>query len=85
MSAYRKRWIEVLKDRQVPDWDIDIHGQAIVIRLPVNEDVEAVKKQALTTIDQLTPEVQLPGEWLKFIFYNEKFRFEYIINADRKG
>jgi hypothetical protein len=82
MSAYRKRWIEVLKARQIPGWDINIHGQAIVIKVPVNEDLEAINKKAGATINALRPEVALPEEWLKFIFYNEKIRFEYILNPE---
>jgi len=82
MSAYRKRWIEVLKDRQIPDWDIDVHGQAIVIKVPVNEDLETISKKAVAAVDALSSEVQIPGEWLKFIFYNEKIRFEYILNPE---
>ena len=85
MSAYRKRWIEVLKDQHIPDWDINVHGQAIVIKLPVSEDLETIRNQALTTINELSSKIQMPEEWLKFIFYNEKIRFEYILNPERKG
>jgi len=84
MSTYRRRWIEVLKNGQIPDWNIDVHGQAIVIKVPVSEDLEASRKQALATIDSLSSEVQIPAEWLKFIFYNEKMRFELVLNPGRK-
>lgn len=82
MSAYLNRWIEVLKARQIAGWDIDIHGQAIVIKVPESEDQDAVMKQALATIDTLSAEVEEPRTWLKFIFYNAKMRFEQIINTD---
>jgi hypothetical protein len=53
-----------------------------VIRVPVTENVDAIKKQAQTTIDGLVSDVQIPAEWLKFIFYNEKIRFEHILNPE---
>lgn len=84
MSAYRKRWIEVLENRQIPDWNIDVHGRAIVIKVPVNDDLETISKQALANINSLSSEVEIQAEWLKFIFYNEKIRFEYILNPDVK-
>jgi hypothetical protein len=83
MSAYRKKWIEALKDRQVEGWDIDIHGQAIVIKV-AEEDLDTVKKKALAIINELSPAIQMPAEWLKFIFYNDKLRFQHIINADQE-
>ncbi|HCN83411.1 MAG TPA: hypothetical protein DIT07_07275 [Sphingobacteriaceae bacterium] len=82
MSSYRERWVEILKARQIADWDIDIHGQAIVIKVPENEDHDAVMKQALTTIETLSSEVQVPKEWIKFIFYNAKMRFEQVLNPE---
>ena len=82
MSAYLNRWIEVLKARQIAGWDIDIHGQAIVIKVPESDDQDAVMKQALATIDTLSAEVEVPKAWLKLIFYNAKMRFEQILNPD---
>lgn len=82
MSAYRQRWIEVLKEQQIAGWDIDIHGQAIVIKVPENEDQDAAMKQALETIDNLSSKIDVSKEWLKFIFYNAKMRFEQVLNPE---
>jgi hypothetical protein len=82
MSDYRTKWIELLKARQISGWEIDIHGQAIVIKVPVTDDVESAKKETQEIINELSSQVDVPKTWLKFIFYNGKMRFEHILNPE---
>lgn len=82
MSDYRNKWIEVLKARKIADWEIDIHGQAIVIKVPEVEDQDTILKQAQNIISELSAEVHEPKEWIKFIFFNAKMRFEQILNPE---
>jgi hypothetical protein len=81
MSAYRKRWIEVLKEQGIAGWQIDEHGRAVVIKVP-DENLEAAEKHMPTIIDRLIPSIGLPAEWIKFIFYNGKIRTQYILNPE---
>jgi hypothetical protein len=85
MSAYRNKWIEVLKARKIADWDIDIHGQAIVVKVPEIEDQDVILKQAQDTISELSSEVNEPKEWIKFIFFNAKMRFEQVLNPELRS
>ncbi len=82
MSTYRNHWVEALKNQQQTAWNIDIHGQAIVINVPLDEDFAKIKEDFSKKLENIKTEISLPEEWLKFIIYNQKGRFEYIINPE---
>lgn len=79
-GKYRSNWVQVLKNRQFPDWDIDVHGQAIVIKVSPEKDLKEIERQFPDTFSELSPEVKESKEWLKFIFYNGTNWFQYVVN-----
>ena len=79
MSSYRKNWIQVLKDQNIPGWSIGEHGQAIVIKVDTNIDLEALKNEFPQKIDSLKEQVKEEKQWLKFILYNGENWFQYVI------
>jgi hypothetical protein len=80
MSSYRKSLIKVLKDQQIQGWEVGEHGQAIVIKIALDKDLEAIKNEFPETIEKLSEEVKEPKEWTKVILYNGKDWFQYVIN-----
>ena len=79
MSSYRKSWLKVLKDQNIPGWSIGEHGQAIVIKVDLSIDLEALKNEFPQKIENLKGQVSEETQWLKFILYNGQSWFQYVI------
>ena len=79
-GKYRSSWVQVLKKQQFADWEIDVHGQAIVIKVSPEKDLKEIESQFAQTFSALSGEVKEQKEWLKFIFYNGTNWFQYVVN-----
>jgi len=77
-GKYRSSWVQILKDKQFPGWEVGVHGQAIVVKIAPERDLKEIENQFPKTFSELSAEIKEPKEWLKFIFYNGTSRFQYI-------
>ena len=82
MNSYRKDWIKLLKDQKTADWHVSTHGQAIVLKIGTDKDFDAIKATFPQLITDLSKEISTPKEWTKFILYNGKSSFQFIIEKE---
>lgn len=79
MGAYRNKWFKLLKEQHIAEWQVMQHGQAITIKVPADGDYEKAKADFQHILTRLKLNVTEPKEWLKFILYNSKFWYQYIV------
>jgi len=82
MSLYQQKWIEVLKNANLPGWKIDASQNDIYVEMPNITDLKLIRDNLPATLGAISLDINVAKERLKFIFHNGHENFEYILNPD---
>ena len=80
MNAYQEKWLENLKHANIPNWKIEPTGEDIYIEMPRVTDLKLIRDNLPAVIADMSLDITVPKERLKFIFHNGYENFEYILN-----
>ncbi|OKS85113.1 hypothetical protein [Mucilaginibacter polytrichastri] len=80
MNAYQQKWIEVLQHANVPQWKIDGKGDDILIHVPDNRNIKELADNLETVLAEISLDITLPKERLRFVIKNSREEIEYILN-----
>jgi len=80
MNAYQQKWIEVLTNAHLTGWKIEASENDINIEMPNVTDLKLIRDNLPGVVADLSLDITIPKERLKFIFHNGHENFEYIIN-----
>ena len=82
MSPYQQKWIEILKNANLPGWKIDALQDDIYVEMPNVTDLKLIRDNLPATLGAISLDINVAKERLKFIFHNGHENFEYILNPD---
>jgi hypothetical protein len=82
MSVYQQKWIEVLQHANVPGWEINAQGDDILILVPDNHSIKELANNLETVLAEISLDITLPKERLKFIIRNSREEVDYVFNPD---
>jgi hypothetical protein len=82
MNIYQQKWIEVLKNANIPGWKIEALDDDIYIEMPQVTDLKLIRDNLPATLGAISLDITEAKERLKFIFHNGRENFEYILNPD---
>ncbi len=82
MNAYQQKWIEVLQNAHVPNWEINDQDNDILIRVPDNHNIKELADNLETVLAEVSLDITLPKERLKFIIRNSREVVDYVLNPD---
>jgi len=82
MNAYQQKWIEVLQHANVPNWTINGHGDDILIHVPDNRPIKELADNLETVLAEISLDITLPKERLKFIIQNSRETVDYTLNPN---
>ena len=80
MNAYQQKWIEVLQHANVPNWKISDQGNDILIRVPDSHNIKEFATNLETVLAEISLDITLPKERLKFIVRNSLEMVDYVLN-----
>lgn len=80
MNAYQEKWIEILRNANVPGWQIQEQGNDILINVPPTRTVSSIMENLPDVLATLALDIDLPKERLKFILKNGQEEHDYVIN-----
>jgi fructose-1,6-bisphosphatase/sedoheptulose 1,7-bisphosphatase-like protein len=82
MNAYQQKWIEVLQHANVPNWAITGQDNDILIHVPDNHNIKELADNLETVLAEVSLDITLPKERLKFIIRNSREMVDYVLNPD---
>lgn len=82
MNAYQQKWIEVLQHANVPNWTIAGQGDDILIRVPDNHNIKELADNLELVLAEVSLDITLPKERLKFIIMNSREMVDYVLNPN---
>jgi hypothetical protein len=80
MNAYQEKWISMLKNANLPGWEITPEGEDILVVMPHIDDLKIIRDNLPTTLAALSLDITEPKERVKFTFRNNHENFDYILN-----
>jgi len=80
MNAYQEKWISMLKNANLPGWEITPEGEDILVVMPHIDDLKIIRDNLPTTLAALSLDIAEPKERVKFTFRNNHENFDYILN-----
>jgi len=80
MNPYQQKWIEVLKNANIPNWKIEAQDENIYIEMPHVTDLKLIRDNLPATLAAMSLDIDEPRKRLKFIFHNGYENFEYLLN-----
>ncbi|WCT13810.1 hypothetical protein [Mucilaginibacter jinjuensis] len=80
MSAYQQKWIEVLQHANVPNWKISDQDNDILIHVPDNHSIKELADNLELVLAEVSLDITLPKERLKFIIRNSGEMVDYVLN-----
>jgi len=82
MNAYQQKWIEVLQHANVPGWEINAQEDDILIHVPDNHSIKELANNLEIVLAEISLDITLPKERLKFIIRNFREEVDYVLNPD---
>jgi hypothetical protein len=82
MSAYQQKWIEVLQHANVPNWTISDHDGGVLIQVPDNYNIKELADNLEIVLAEVSLDITLPKERLKFVIRNSREILDYVLNPD---
>ena len=82
MNPYQQKWIELLRNANVPGWKIEPQDNDIYIEMPHVTDLKLIRDNLPSTLGAMSLDIDEPHERLKFIFHNGFENFEYLLNPN---
>jgi len=80
MNAYQQKWIDVLTNANIKDWNIKPFNEDILIDLPSGSSVKTIMENLPDVIATLSLDITTTPERLKFILRNAGEHHDYILN-----
>ena len=80
MNPYQQKWLDILHNTPLPGWEITAQGDDILVVMPHVTDLKVIKDNVPQIIAQLSLDIELPKERLKFIIKNGYEEFDYVVN-----
>jgi hypothetical protein len=80
MNAYQQKWIDILSNANLKDWEITPVGDDISLVMPHVTDLKVIRDNLPQIIGQLSLDIDEPKQRLKFIIKNGYEEFDYVIN-----
>ncbi|NCD70949.1 hypothetical protein [Mucilaginibacter agri] len=80
MNAYQQKWIEILQHARVPNWTISAAGDNVLIHVPDNHSIKELANNIETVLAEISLDINLPKERLKFIIKNSREEIDYVLN-----
>jgi len=80
MNAYQDKWISILKNANLPGWEITPEGDDILVVMPQVNDLKVIRDNLPMTLAALSLDIEEPKERLKFTFKNNHEQFDYVLN-----
>jgi hypothetical protein len=84
MNPYQQKWIELLTHANIPGWKIEAQQDDIFIEMPHVTDLKLIRDNLPLTLGEMSLDIEVPKQRLKFIFHNGYENFEYLLNPDEK-
>jgi len=84
MNAYQQKWIEVLKNANIPGWKIETLDNDVYIEMPQVTDLKLIRDNLPSTLGAMALDINEPKERVKFLFHNGHENFEYILNPSEE-
>jgi hypothetical protein len=82
MNAYQQKWIEVLQHANVPNWTITGQENDILIQVPDNHNIKELADNLEAVLAEVSLDITLPKERLKFIVRNSREVVDYVLNPN---
>ncbi len=82
MNLYQEKWIEILKNANVRDWQIEPQGNDILINVPPAHSVSRIMENLPDVLATMSLDIDLPKERLTFILKNDTEVHDYVINPN---
>lgn len=80
MNPYQQKWIDLLRNANLPGWTIEPQGDDIYVEMPHVTDIKLIRDNIPSTLGAMSLDITEPKERLKFIFHNGAEKFEYLLN-----
>lgn len=80
MNPYQQKWIDILHHANLPGWEITAQGDDILIVMPHVTDLKVIRDNLPEIVAQLTLDIDVPKERLRFIIRNGYEEFDYVIH-----
>jgi hypothetical protein len=84
MNLYQQKWLNILKNANLPGWDIKPLDDGIYVEMPHVTDLKLIRDILPETLAALSLDIEVPKTRLKFHFHNGYENFEYILNPNDK-
>lgn len=82
MNAYQQKWIDILQAANVPGWKINARDEQIEIQVPDNRSIRELANNLETVVAELSLDIDLPKERLKFVVKNSREEVDYVLNPN---
>lgn len=82
MNPYQQKWIELLRNANIPGWKIEPQDNDIYVEMPHVTDLKLIRDNLPATLGAMSLDIDEPHQRLKFIFHNGYENFEYLLNPD---
>ena len=80
MNPYQQKWIDILHHANLPGWEISPMGDDVLVVMPHVTDLKVIRDNLPEIIAQLSLDIDLPKERLRFIIRNGYEEFDYVIH-----
>jgi hypothetical protein len=85
MNLYQQKWLNILRNANLPGWDIKALDEGIYVEMPHVTDLKLIRDILPETLAALSLDIEVPKTRLKFHFHNGYENFEYILNPNDRS
>lgn len=82
MNPYQQKWIDVLQHANVPGWTITGQANNVLIHVPDNRSIKELADNLESVLADISLDITLPKERLKFIIQNSREEVDYVLNPN---
>ena len=82
MNSYQSKWLDTLNRINLPGWEFSALGDDILINVPDNKSIKELSDNLETVIAELSLDISLPKERLKFVIRNSREEVDYLLNPN---
>ena len=83
MGAYQQKWLEILRNANLPGWDVKALDGGIYVEMPHVTDLILIRDILPETLAALSLDIDEPKSRLKFHFHNGFEKFDYVLNPSK--
>ncbi len=82
MNTYQNKWLDTLTQINLPGWKFAALGDDILITVPDNKSIKELSDNIETVVAELSLDINLPKERLKFVIRNSREEVDYLLNPN---